>query len=141
MQKKYKRSVKHILMKKGIQLKWIKLIAGTIILVLIGVELTVYGTFRLMLGTSQLGRYAENILPLMYPGLHWWLIGEAGAFILIASLVALKISHKVAGPLYRIEKILNQISEGNPPEEIKIRRGDDLWDLVGVLNRVLKRIK
>lgn len=54
--------------------------------------------------------------------------------MLACSVQSFYITNKFAGPLYRIEHILRKVKEGEFPHSIRIRRGDDLQELAGLLN-------
>ncbi len=57
--------------------------------------------------------------------------------LLLGSIALLK-SHKIAGPLYRLEKTLQEMKEGKIPEEITLRQGDRLTKLAKLLDEVIK---
>lgn len=60
---------------------------------------------------------------------------------LAAILVTLYVSHKIAGPLYRLKKGMREVGEGNFSNEIKLRRFDQLRDIAEEFNRMLARLK
>jgi len=55
-------------------------------------------------------------------------------------LVFIFLSHRIAGPLYRFEKALQDLSEGNLATRVKLRRTDELAQLQNTLNGVLEKI-
>jgi len=56
-------------------------------------------------------------------------------FILFLTLViTLLVSHQIAGPIFRYEKVLGQISAGQFPEQISTRSTDQLKPMVDSLN-------
>jgi hypothetical protein len=55
-------------------------------------------------------------------------------FILLTGII---ISHRIAGPIYKIEKHLDQIMQGGPVEAIVLRKGDFGKSLASKLNSVL----
>ncbi len=57
--------------------------------------------------------------------------------IFIMSSASIFITHKMAGPVYRIKKILAEIYEGNLDITIRLRKKDDLKDLAEGLNLVI----
>lgn len=59
---------------------------------------------------------------------------------LLASLGMIILSHKVAGPAYRIKKMLQELQEGKFPE-FKLRKGDTLISLVEELEKFSKKYK
>jgi hypothetical protein len=50
-------------------------------------------------------------------------------------------SHRIAGPLSRIEKTLGQLIGGEDVEYIRIRKKDELKELVARLNEVIRIVK
>lgn len=57
------------------------------------------------------------------------------------SLLALFLSHKVAGPLYRFEQVLDAMALGNLTIRSSIRKGDELVDFQDKLNQAISRIQ
>ena len=60
--------------------------------------------------------------------------------MLVISLVSIFVTHKFAGPLYRIERVMQGIAEGNLPSSIRVRSDDDLQDLARHLDKAFGRI-
>jgi hypothetical protein len=61
--------------------------------------------------------------------------------ILAAGLIGgILVSHRVAGPIYRIKKILNDLAEGRDVENISFREKDFLQDVLPSLRKVAKKI-
>ena len=59
--------------------------------------------------------------------------------LLISPLVfilGLLFSHKIAGPVYRIEKTLGEIMKGNLGLKIRLREGDEFVDLADMINNL-----
>lgn len=67
--------------------------------------------------------------------------GAFAAGIVLAGIVTLFISHRFAGPIYRLRKYFDGLSRGGPVSEIKFRKNDFLQDFAPVVNATLKRIK
>jgi hypothetical protein len=53
--------------------------------------------------------------------------------------LALKLSHRVAGPVYKINKILTEWLEGKNPGEIKLRSDDFFKDLAETCNKAMNK--
>jgi methyl-accepting chemotaxis protein len=67
---------------------------------------------------------------------------------LAALVVTLLVSHKIAGPMFRFKKDIEEISAGNLQKSIKIREGDqfgavadNLNQMVGTLNSRLREVQ
>jgi len=55
--------------------------------------------------------------------------------------VALFVSHKIAGPLYRFRKVIQQLKEGDFCSDFKIRHLDQLQDLAQELNDMIAKVR
>ena len=68
-----------------------------------------------------------------------WVFG-IGVFLVVIQIVLLTIffSHKVAGPVYRFEKVCNNIINGIYTDEIRLRHGDEMQNLARLFNEALK---
>jgi nitrate/nitrite-specific signal transduction histidine kinase len=66
-----------------------------------------------------------------------WVFGT-GVLLVIIQIVLLTIffSHKVAGPVFRMEKTCHSMIEGAYTNEIHLRRGDEMQNLALLLNEV-----
>lgn len=68
-----------------------------------------------------------------------------GLFILLvgvsSGIYALFVSHRVAGPAYRLEMMIRQIIKGEYESEIKLRRKDYLSNIAYALNELSKKLK
>ncbi|MBD3393221.1 MAG: hypothetical protein GF418_13940 [Chitinivibrionales bacterium] len=69
-----------------------------------------------------------------------WVFG-IGVLLVIIQIVLLTIffSHKLAGPIYRFERLCHSIIEGDYTGEIVLRRGDEMQNLASLLNEVIAR--
>jgi hypothetical protein len=133
-----KKETTNLEIKTELQLKYLKLVVGAIILIMIVVALTFYGTFHLTVSTAQLGRYAEAELNEVLSRLNWVLIVECVVFVLIGGFLGLKLTHKFAGALDRVEKMIHEAAEKGGTEEIKVPEDDELHDLVDGINNLIK---
>jgi len=68
-----------------------------------------------------------------------WVFG-IGVFLVVIQIVLLTIffSHKVAGPVYRFEKVCNNIIKGIYTDEIRLRQGDEMQNLAKLFNEALR---
>jgi len=68
-----------------------------------------------------------------------------GVFILLAGIsfciYALFISHRIAGPAYRLETDLRKMIKGNYSHEIKLRPKDYLGNIANALNELSEKLK
>lgn len=59
---------------------------------------------------------------------------------IIAAVVMLLVSHKIAGPMFRFESDLKVIAEGDLQKKIQIRNGDQFVGMVKNLNEMVESL-
>lgn len=64
---------------------------------------------------------------------NWILIVIGGTFLVISSMV---LSHRIAGPLYRFEKALDNMLTGRLDETIHLRNKDEGQELAAKINQL-----
>jgi methyl-accepting chemotaxis protein len=108
------------------------IIAAIVYALSISSTTTVFENSRLTVKST-----ADFILPLLILSSLAAIIG-AGAVTIIVTLF---ISHRIAGPLYRLEKDIAEVNNGNLTVEIHVRKKDELQELARSLNQMLKSIR
>ncbi len=81
---------------------------------------------------------ARNFLDFLLPGIIMaFLVG-----LIVAVVIALFFPHKIAGPLYRIERELKErVGEGDLRVRFTVREGDEIGDLADALNTMVAKLK
>ncbi len=71
-----------------------------------------------------------------------WVFG-VGVLLVIIQIVLMTIffSHKVAGPIYRFERVCHELIEGNYDQRVVLRKGDEMQNLAGLLNEAIKNTR
>jgi len=59
----------------------------------------------------------------------------------VFTVAGVLLSHRVAGPLYRVEKIAEELGRGNLNVNVRFRKGDDLQELAASLNAMIGNIR
>ena len=131
---KFKR--RQVLIDKKMQLKYAFMIGGVLIFMLILVEYHTYLTIQSILPnilSSAIGKQARQI--------HLWLIINSLIYTALITVVSVYISHKIAGPVFKLKKQIREIIDsGDTNKKIFIRKGDELTDLVAVINELLEKM-
>lgn len=58
-----------------------------------------------------------------------------------AGLFSLYVTHRLAGPLYRLEQSARELAQGNLSLRVRFRSGDELHGLAGAANEALANIE
>jgi len=86
-----------------------------------------YDHSRLTIGTTP------RILISRFLGANWVYVMVTGG---IVALVSLFLSHRIAGPLYRLERVIEHMIRGRIGERITLRQHDEGKDLAEKINRL-----
>ena len=127
---KYKRHI--YLIKTGLQLRYMGILIACMLSVAFGVGWIIYHTTW-----SQIIHTPDLSLDKLYMifervnnQLVWWVI----TFVVIIGFISLFVSHKIAGPVYRLEETTKLIASGDLTHKVHLRQGDELGDLQDAFN-------
>ena len=95
--------------------------------------LTLYFDFYSLSEKAEAARTLLLLHSKVWPGI--------GGIILLFGALSIFITHKIAGPLYRLKKSLAMIVEGNLDVKVKLRKGDDLKDLAEHFNMLAEELR
>jgi len=138
-EKKYKRS--HYIVEKRMQYRYVELmLVHILIFFLITVTIIYFSGWRQMvqkLSNVYPQAMLVNILNAIY--IKLWI----GFIILlpVAFISAILASHKIAGPLVRIRRALDQLIGNDYNLFVKLRKGDDLQDIADQINKLAESLR
>ena len=61
--------------------------------------------------------------------------------LVLICLHSIRTSHKIAGPLYRFDRLYESMKEGNLPKKVTLRKGDYLINEMENINEMLESLK
>ncbi len=71
-----------------------------------------------------------------------WTVAAASVVLGVLSAVAgVFLSHRIAGPIYRVKKVAEQLKTGDFSTVIKFRKDDDLQELADAINEMINGIR
>ncbi|HNY50766.1 MAG TPA: methyl-accepting chemotaxis protein [Smithella sp.] len=73
--------------------------------------------------------------------LHSTIWPKLGLIIVVFSIASIFITHKVAGPVYRLKRSIAQVTQGDLSVVIKLRKGDDLKELAEHINLLIENMR
>lgn len=78
---------------------------------------------------------------LYYLKSSFFVIVSGAVVVTLVSWRVLILSHRLAGPIYRLEKDLQDIARGNFSMRIKFRKKDELKSIAEGINKILDEIE
>lgn len=131
----YKR--RNYLINKGMQLKvTIRVVfLGLLFSVFIGYE--VYITIWPVVSAA----ISEDKISLVRDQIFFRAIFFLLPFLFVLAASSILLSHRIAGPLYRIELTLDKLIQGQDVQQIRLRKNDELKELAEKINKLIPIIK
>ena len=140
---KNKRRIRNYFIKKGLQTRFIFKFCLLLILACVIMSVLVYLLSEKTTTTSfeDLRLTVKSTSDFILPTL---ILASLIAIIFVSLatvIVFLFISHRIAGPLYRLEKTLAEAGNGDLSLHVHLRKDDELKTLAAGINNMIKNIK
>lgn len=143
-QKQYKRRLRSILIHRPMQREFTLVVISLLIISALTVGFVIHSTIHeaMMGGGYRFGKISayEVISEISYD-----LILRVSLVlfvtILIIAVFGIFFLHRIAGPVYRFRHVLHRVSQGDIPDEFRIREGDFFADTAEDLNHVLELLR
>jgi methyl-accepting chemotaxis protein len=122
------------LIKTGLQLRYMGIIITTMLMVAFGVGWIIYHT-----SWSQIANTPDltlDKLSMIFDSVNMILMQWIVVFIFIIAILSIFVSHKIAGPVYRLEETSKIIASGDLTHQVHLRYGDELGDLQEAFNQM-----
>ncbi|MBF0297512.1 MAG: HAMP domain-containing protein [Oligoflexia bacterium] len=139
--KPYKRYLKNLIINPKFQFKyllWVNL-GGIILTILYTIVFYVYirENYQLLVEMVDMTDAARNLLYSELNKIIFYLIACAFFFLIVITIWGVFISHKVAGPLYKLKKVINEIKNGDVNQRVYFRENDEFKDVATAFNEML----
>ena len=87
------------------------------------------------------GAIPQDLLDVVIDQIFFRLICFIFPVIFVITAFSIVLSHRIAGPIYRLEKTFDRLIRGEDVEPIRLRRGDALKELVEKINSLITMVK
>ncbi|MFH1848542.1 MAG: methyl-accepting chemotaxis protein [Candidatus Omnitrophota bacterium] len=137
--KKFRRRI--FLVDKKFQLKYTGLILIFMFIVAWIAGHTVYHTGWLLMGEKLSNVYPQGRLVMMMRTINMTLLLRTCLLIPVVILVSIFLSHRIAGPLFNIERFMKGIAKGDLSKKLILRKNDELKDLAKTINEMVDDLR
>ena len=100
----------------------------------------IYYTTMLMLGEKLASVYPQGQLVSLVKMINFRILMSILVISPFVGFLGIYLSHKIAGPIYRIEKSLGTMAAGDLSSRIKLRKGDEMVSLADAVNKLTDSI-
>ncbi|MBM3252630.1 MAG: HAMP domain-containing protein [Candidatus Omnitrophica bacterium] len=110
----------------------------TIFVAIIGMGLAYRGVW---LTVQKLGLEKYDVLELFLQTVSFLILFELLILLPVVVVSVIYLTHRIVGPLVRIEKELHHLAEGNFDIKLSLRKSDELKTLASVINRIAEGLR
>ena len=128
---------KRYIIKKGFQLRFMIIVIVSMFLIALVTSLSIYSAVMQTLVTQFHG---ENLALIKY-AVTYKLFVRSLLLIVAIAIMSVFISHRIAGPVYKFERIIRELAQGKKVEEFKLRKRDEFYELATAINDLIKSKK
>jgi len=127
---------KQYIIAKRFQLKYAGVILSLMFITAGCCAYIVYYTAMILLGEKLANVYPQGHLAAIMNLVNFRILVSMLVVSPIVVCLGIYLSHKIAGPLFRIERVLDDMSKGDLSERIRLRKGDEMVSLANSVNRL-----
>ena len=100
----------------------------------------IYYTTMIMFGEKLANVYPQGQLVSIVNTVNFRILVSMLIISPFVGFLGIYLSHKIAGPIYRIEKSLASMTQGDISFKIRLRRGDEMVSLADSINRLTESL-
>ena len=130
----YKR--KQYLVAKKFQLKYVGLILLLMFLTAAMCSYVVYYTAMILMGEKLANVYPQGRLISIVKSVNFRILLSVIFITPFVAVIGIFLSHRIAGPIFRMEKFLYDMASGNLASRITLRQNDELTTLANGINNL-----
>jgi hypothetical protein len=69
------------------------------------------------------------------------MVGALALLVVLIGLLGIYFTHKVAGPVFKMKRLLREVGDGNLHVEARLRKGDELQDFFDAFTQMLSGLR
>ncbi len=116
------------------QLRYVGIILLLMLVTAVICSYTIYYTVMVLIGEKLSNVYPQGRLIAIINTVNLRILFSLLLITPVVTAIGIYLSHKIAGPIYRIEKFLDNMALGNLASRIVLRKGDELMSVADKIN-------
>ena len=126
---------KRYLLKKRFQLG----LTLKVFIALLAVAFITGWTIYYSIWSTVLSEFGQEKLILVHRAITGKMILRLVLIMVAIAILSVFVSHRMAGPVFKFERTLRQLNQGERVEKIRLRRGDSFKELASEINDLIDR--
>ena len=126
---------------KKFQLKFAGMILLFMFIIAIFSSLTIYYYTWMLLGEKLASIYPQGRLVGILKTANIILFTRLMLITPLVFVLAIILSHRIAGPIFRIKNTLDEVAKGNYRKKLYLRKTDELQDVADSINKLMDTLE
>ena len=97
---------------------------------------TVYYTLFTLMGEKLANVYPQGRLMDIFKTVNTTLLLRIALIVPFVVMISILITHRIAGPIFSMQRYLGEVAKGNFSSILKLRKRDELKDLAAAINKM-----
>ncbi len=127
---------KQYLVAKKFQLKYVGIILALMFLTAALCSYVIYYTSMILMGEKLANVYPQGRLVHIVKIVNFRIMLSVLLVTPLVALIGIFLSHRIAGPIYRMERFMDSLAAGDLGSRIYLRQGDELITVANSINRL-----
>lgn len=138
--RRYKRRI--LIVDKKFQYKYVAIILLIMIATVVFVSMATFYVVwdKVLIAFENVPEASRKLADIMAQSARVSMI-PLGILTVLFSAMGVFYSHKIAGPVYRIKKVAEDLAAGNLNVDVRFRKGDEMQELADVLNKAIANLR
>ncbi|MDD5136926.1 MAG: methyl-accepting chemotaxis protein [Candidatus Omnitrophica bacterium] len=131
---------RQLIVARRFQLKYAGIILGLMFVTAGFCAYAIYYTTMILFGEKLANVYPQGQLIAIVRTVNMRILISMLVISPLIGFLGIYLSHKIAGPIYRIEKFLSSMASGDLSARITLRRGDEMVSLADSINKLTESL-
>ena len=132
---------KRILIGKRLQFKYVSVILVAVVSSCALIILTVYFSCWSAITAAGDNVQTTAVISQILSNINLIMLFEIPLLLVLATFIGIVLSHKIAGPVFRLQKVARDVSQGDLTTSVNLRRDDELQNLSSAFNSVIDNMQ
>ena len=141
MEREWRKRRRRYIVKPAFQLRYVGLILAVMLLSAVIVGYTIYYNSWVLLGSKLASVYPQGRLVQIFRSVNVRLAINMVFVGVLCAGIGILASHRIAGPIQRMKKFLDDMTGGDYSRRLKLRKHDELKDVAGAMNRLAEKLE
>ncbi len=128
---------KKFMVERGFQIRFMAVVIIAMVLIALVTGMSMYTAVM----QTLVNQFHGESLAVIQHAITAKLFVRSLLLIFAIAIISVFLSHRIAGPIYKFERILEALVAGETVQEFKLRKHDEFYRLARAINELIRKIQ